>query len=282
MANLQITITDAGRAEIINATNTGTNPVLIAEVGMGSGKYAPDPAQLALVTETKRLATISGVAVSPDTIHVTIRDETADAYNVSEIGLYTAAGTLFAVYSDPLNDFLQKTAGSTLLLSVDIVLGTLDATAITFGDTSFANPPASETVPGVALIASQIETDTGTDDAKLITSKKLQQKITDNCIGINQTWVNLTPTRQLGVTYTNTTGKPIVVVVSAGDNNNGLVSYIHTNAAVDGIHVGSSGSANIGSSVGFSLSFIVPNNANYLVTADCNVVAGIRSWAELR
>lgn len=180
MANLQITITDAGRAEIINATNTGTDPVLIAEVGMGSGKYAPDPTQTTLTAETKRLSTISGVAVSPDTIHVTIRDETADAYNVSEIGLYTAAGTLFAVYSDPLNDFLQKTAGSTLLLSVDIVLGTLDATAITFGDTSFANPPASETVLGVAELATQAEVDAGTDDLRIVTPKKFKQAVNSN------------------------------------------------------------------------------------------------------
>ncbi len=180
MANLQITITDAGRAEIINATNTGTDPVLIAEVGMGSGKYAPDPTQTTLTAETKRLSTISGVAVSPDTIHVTIRDETADAYNVSEIGLYTAAGTLFAVYSDPVNDFLQKTAGSTLLLSVDIVLGTLDATAITFGDTSFANPPASETVLGVAELATQAEVDAGTDDLRIVTPKKFKQAVNSN------------------------------------------------------------------------------------------------------
>lgn len=146
---LQITITDAGRAEVINATNTGTAPVEITQIGLGTGQYAPSPTQTALQAETKRLTTIAGTIVDPDTIHVTIRDETADAYNVSEFGLYTASGTLFAVYSDITGPFIQKSAQSTLLLAVDVILGTLDATSLTFGDTSFANPPAAPTVLGV-------------------------------------------------------------------------------------------------------------------------------------
>lgn len=171
---LQITITDAGRAEVINAANNGTAPVLISAIGIGTGKYIPDPAQTTLQTETKQLLTIAGQAVSSDTIHVTIKDETTDVYDVSEIGLYTDSGTLFAVYSDDTNSFMQKTAQSALMLSVDIILGTLDATNLTFGDTSFSNPPASETVSGVAKIASQLETDAGTDDTRIVTPKKLR------------------------------------------------------------------------------------------------------------
>lgn len=187
MAALNITITDAGKAEIINAVNTGTDPVTIAEVGIGSGKYAPDPTQTALVTETKRLTTIAGLSTNSDTIHLTIKDESADAYAVSEIGLYTADGTLFAVYSDPVNDFLEKTATSTLLISLDIVLSSLDAASITFGDTSFANPSASETTQGVASIATQAETDAGTNDTKFITAKKLKawvKQATESVLGM--------------------------------------------------------------------------------------------------
>jgi hypothetical protein len=180
---LQITITDAGRAEVINATNTGTGPVTIAEIGLGAGQYEPAPEQTALTAETKRLATIAGQVVSADTIHVTIKDETGDAYTVNEIGLYTDAGTLFAVYSDPVNPIAQKAAASSLLLAVDIVLGTLDANSLTFGDTSFAMPPASETLQGIVRLATQEKVDAGEDDQDAVTPKKLAANI-GNKIGI--------------------------------------------------------------------------------------------------
>ena len=114
---LEIIITDAGLTEIINANNTGTAPVEIAEIGVGTGKYTPSAAQTALTGEIKRLSTIAGEVVADDTIHVTIKDETSDAYAVSELGLYTQSGTLFAVYSDPLQDFIEKASSR---LSVDI------------------------------------------------------------------------------------------------------------------------------------------------------------------
>ncbi|MFN3881493.1 MAG: phage tail protein [Nitrincola lacisaponensis] len=161
---LQITITDAGRAEVINADNTGTGPVTITEVGLGTGQYNPDPEQLTLTAETKRLNTIAGQVVSADIIHVTIKDETGDAYTVNEFGLYTDSGTLFAVYSDPDNPIAQKAAASALLLAVDIILGTLNANSLTFGDTSFAMPPASETVMGVVQKATTAEAISGVAD----------------------------------------------------------------------------------------------------------------------
>lgn len=170
MSAIQITITDAGRAEIINAANTGTGPVEITEVGLGTGKYAPDPTQTGLVSEIKRLSTIAGQVVSDDTIHVTVKDEGADEYDVSEFGLYTDSGTLFAVYSQASGNFMQKASQSSLLLSVDVVLETLAATSLTFGDTSFSLPPASETVKGVVEIATPIEAADGADNTRAVTS----------------------------------------------------------------------------------------------------------------
>lgn len=146
---LQITITDAGRAEVINAENTGTAPVLITEIGLSATGFEPDPANTDLPGEFKRISTIAGTIVDPHTIHVTVRDETADNYDVSAFGVYTDSGTLFAVYSQTSGPFIQKSSQSTMLLSVDIILGTLNAQNLTFGDTSFANPTASPTVFGV-------------------------------------------------------------------------------------------------------------------------------------
>lgn len=166
--SIQIKITDAGRAEIINAEHNGTAPVTISQVGVGTGQYSPSASQTTLQAETKRLSTIAGQVVSNDTIHVTIKDESNDAYSVSEFGLYTASGTLFAVYSQTSGPFMQKAAQSSLLLSIDVILAALDAASLTFGDTSFSNPPASETVVGVVELATASETATGTDRTRAV------------------------------------------------------------------------------------------------------------------
>lgn len=166
---LTITITDAGRAEVINAANTGTAPVEITEIGLGTGNYSPSPTQTALQTEIKRLNTISGEVVADDTIHVTVKDESSDDYDVSEFGLFTASGTLFAVYSVTSGNIIEKSAPSTLLMAVDIILSTLDATNLTFGSTEFTNPPASETVQGVTLYATEADHQAASVDNKAAT-----------------------------------------------------------------------------------------------------------------
>lgn len=181
MSALSITITQAGRAEVINATNNGTNAVNIAEVALGTGKYIPSDTQTSLTNETKRLTTIAGLAVNSDTLHVTIKDETTDSYNVSEIGLYTNTGVLFAIYSDS-TDFLQKTSKSTLLISVDLILTSIDAAILQFGTTSFSNPPASQSTSGVAKIATETEVISGTNNTKIITALRLKERI-DSILG---------------------------------------------------------------------------------------------------
>ncbi|EOK5393422.1 phage tail protein, partial [Pseudomonas aeruginosa] len=168
---LQITITDAGRAEIINAENTGTGPVVITEIGFGTGQYAPSKTQPALQAEVKRLGSIAGQAVAADTIHVMAKDEGPDAYNVGEFGLFSSAGTLIAVYSQPAASgwIIQKSGASTLLLATDIILESLDATSLTFGDILFINPPATTEVQGVVELATEVETQDGLDGTRAVT-----------------------------------------------------------------------------------------------------------------
>lgn len=168
MAAFEITITDAGRAEIVNAENTGTGPVEITEIGIGTGQYTPNPSQTALVAEVKRISTISGLVLSPALIHVIGRDDSTDAYSVSEFGLYTESGTLFAVYSQG-TPYADKVAGSSFLIAVDVAITTLDATNLTFGDTNFVNPPASESVQGIVELATVAEAQAGTDVIRAVT-----------------------------------------------------------------------------------------------------------------
>ena len=79
MAVINILITDAGLAECINAEQTGTAPVVLTEVGLGTGQYTPSPDQMVLKNEFKRLSTIAGGSSGDNAIHITASDESDDA-----------------------------------------------------------------------------------------------------------------------------------------------------------------------------------------------------------
>ncbi|BCR26629.1 phage tail protein [Aquipseudomonas alcaligenes] len=175
---LLITITNAGRAEIINAQNTGTEKVTITAVAFGTGQYTPSKTQTALQSEVKRVGSIAGLVVADDTIHVMAMDESSAAYNVGEFGLISNKGTLIAVYSQlpAAGWIIQKAAPSTLLLATDIILESLDTSVIEFGDITFINPPATESVAGVTKL---VNTLTSTDTTSALTAamgKKLQDE----------------------------------------------------------------------------------------------------------
>ncbi|EFD0539742.1 phage tail protein [Escherichia coli] len=169
-------MTDAGRQELVNANKTGTNKVEIVSVGLGSRYYVTSTSQTNITNEIKRLTTIGGKVVSPDTIHVTAKDDSKDEYVVHTIGLYTNKGTLFAIYSQE-QAIINKASSTIALISSDIAIKTLDTKNITFGDIEFINPPATETVVGVARFANEQEIDAGTDDSLAVSAKRLKQSI---------------------------------------------------------------------------------------------------------
>ena len=170
-----IVITAAGLAEIVNAEHNGTAPVLIKEIGYGTGQYKATDDQTELKKEFKRLSSLSGGAVGDQTIHVTALDASSDSYTVYEIGLFTDKGTLFAVYSQTV-PILQKAAQSQSLLSVDIIASAFDATSIVFGDTNFHNPPATTSTLGVVELATDAEVIAGTDASRVITPATLSKR----------------------------------------------------------------------------------------------------------
>lgn len=176
MSKLLFTMTDAGRQELVNANKTGTNKVEIVSVGLGSRYYVTSTSQTNITDEIKRLTTIGGKVVSPDTIHVAAKDDSKDEYVVHTIGLYTNKGTLFAVYSQE-QAIINKASSTIALISSDIAIKTLDTKNITFGDIEFINPPATETVVGVARFANEQEIDAGTDDSLAVSAKRLKQAI---------------------------------------------------------------------------------------------------------
>lgn len=91
-------------------------------------------------------------------------------------------------------------------------------------------------------------------------------------LGYGQTWQNVAGSRSSGVTYTNSTGRPIQVSVGTTFAANARVG-----ASVGGVTVGSIGVATAGGDV--SNIFTVPVGATYVVTISN---AGLGFWSELR
>lgn len=173
---LSITVTNAGRIALINAANTGTAPVTIAQVGLSATGVIPASAATALPGEFKRVSTFSGDVVADNTIHLIVRDEGSEIYTVRSFALYLADGTLFAIYGQA-GVILEKSAQALLLLAIDIQFEDIDATTLTFGNTNFLNPPATTTTQGVVELATDDESTTGTDAQRAVTPKGMKTAV---------------------------------------------------------------------------------------------------------
>jgi len=100
-----------------------------------------------------------------------------------------------------------------------------------------------------------------------------------NSLGVGQKWINVTGQRQAGVAYTNTTGKPILVIPTAyAEASSPAATRI--SIEVDGIEAGfnSSSAFTSGQGTGSSVPTVVPNGSSYRVS---NLI-GLLRWNELR
>lgn len=165
---INIIITDAGRIALINAENTGTDPVTITQVGFSETAIAPLPSAVALPGEIKRIGAVSGEIVAEDTIHLAVTDDSADAYTLRSLALYLADGTLFAIYGQA-GAILVKAAASFAALAIDIAFADIDTALITFGDTNFTIPPATTERKGVVELATVAEAQAGIDALRALT-----------------------------------------------------------------------------------------------------------------
>lgn len=82
--------------------------------------------------------------------------------------------------------------------------------------------------------------------------------LTNQVIGIGQTWQDVTASRTAGTTYTNSTGKPIMVVGKLTSSSSAIAQV-----TVDGIIVPGSANCTI-TSQWMSASAIVPNGSTYI------------------
>ena len=109
-------------------------------------------------------------------------------------------------------------------------------------------------------------TSTNTDQAltaaqgKVLKDSLDTKQSTSSVLGVGQTWKDVTSSRSSGVTYTNTTGKPIQIHIMTGTESSTLV--------IDGVNIAVHGDS--------MPQIIVPNTSSYRF----NGVTFM--WAELR
>lgn len=97
---------------------------------------------------------------------------------------------------------------------------------------------------------------------------------TNQVIGISQTMTDVKASRVLGTTYTNSTGKPIVVYTSISNTNASAVGQYQ----IDGVTFWGT---SIPTANGYySMTMVVPNGSTYVV--NMNGTPTLQYWAEIR
>jgi hypothetical protein len=170
---MDIVLTTAGIQAVINAKETGTNAVTISQIGVGTGKYTANKEQTQLQAQVKRLPILDGGQAGDNAIHVAYKDDGPGAYEVCEFGLFLSDGTLFAVYSQS-TPIIAKQESSNLLLAIDLKLEGVNAGDIAFGDVSFSFTAATSENAGIVELATDEETQAGTDTQRAVTPAGLK------------------------------------------------------------------------------------------------------------
>lgn len=175
---ITLVITKAGRAAIINGSQTGTQARVVVSLGVTATAFTPSENMTSLPDEVKRITTIGGNVQDRDTINLVVKDEGSDVYTVRGMGLYLDDGTLFAVYgqSEPI---FQKSSLSMVHLRTDIKVidASISAQDITFGDIILVTPQASQTEAGIARIATLDEVLAGELDGNAFVTPATLEKV---------------------------------------------------------------------------------------------------------
>lgn len=95
-------------------------------------------------------------------------------------------------------------------------------------------------------------------------------------IGSHQTWQNVTASRAVNTTYTNTSGRPIMVVAGVTSNSAQSTATV----VIDGVTLGGS-SAYVAGAPQSSISVIIPAGSTYLVSVSVGTPT-LQTWSELR
>ncbi|MGV7197676.1 glycine-rich domain-containing protein [Xanthomonas axonopodis] len=173
---LQLVLTTAGRAALINAEKNGTNAVKVTSIGFTATAFAAAEDLKTVPGQHLSLSSISGGTTSSTTIHVTVSDTSRGTYEVRGFGLYLENGTLLGSYSQP-ELIMEKAAASDLLMSADILFSGVTVSSVTFGNANFTNPAATTEKEGIVELTTRAEAIAGVDAQRAVTADALKAAI---------------------------------------------------------------------------------------------------------
>lgn len=184
-------------------------------------------------------------------------------------------GTQFQMVSSTLtvSSFSAGTTGltpSTATTGAVTLAGTL---SVANGGTGATSLTANNVILGNGTSAVQVVAP-GTSGNLLTSNGTTWASSAPISLGVGQSWTNVLSSRSSGVTYTNSTGKPIMVIVGSGSTNGGQIKFLTVN--VGGINFYQDGTGD-----GQTISFVVPNGDTYSATIAGSYTT-LQAWIELR
>lgn len=188
---------------------------------------------------------------------------------------FTTAATTAALATLGTMSTQNKTA-------VDITGGTITGLSAALPVASGGTGSTTATGTGVTVLATSptlVTPALGTPSALVGTNITGTSNGLNAGIGVNQTWTDVSASRAYGTTYTNSTGKPILVCVQGAITSSG--GYISVALTVNGLAVSGNGGNSITPSSNFTAQAIVPNGSTYSGSAGSNGSVTL-NWFELR
>ncbi|WP_172562571.1 phage tail protein [Vibrio furnissii] len=167
---MSLVITDAGIAAATKAKELGIE-YKITHISIGSEGYTPSKSQTALKAEILKRALTRGDVIAPGRLHFETIWDGDEEFVGKELGYWLEDGTLFAVDSreGAVITYKHKTSVVTEGCELNLSASSIENITVEL----IGTPEATESVAGIAKIATAAMVDAGTDDRSFLTVKKL-------------------------------------------------------------------------------------------------------------
>ena len=257
--NATIATTKAGEALASATSASGSATTATTQAGIATTKAG----------EASTSASNASTSATTATAQVGIAATKASEANASAISASTSASEASVSASQALT---SRNQAETFAQQASASATSVDANNI-------VHRTGDESIAGVKTFSSSPIVPTPTAGTQAANKAYADTKITLSTansydLGVGQTWQDVTSSRSVGVTYTNTTGKPIMVYFGGyigasadiyGHINNVLVSKLNI--------LNASGTVNL----------LVPNGSTYKYTiSNGSLTINMQSWFELR